>query len=135
MPLVNVGTVTTFVVNGPPVDISDKFAADAPARILTRFADAAGGAPQLSSVSSTCTHMGCPILTGLPQWNTSPQPIYNPTTKVITCPCHGSQFNVQTGALVHGVVPQQSSLATFVVQIQGSDVYVDSDPTLAPAVV
>jgi Rieske Fe-S protein len=133
MPLVNVGKVTVFVVNGPPVDITGKFAANAPPRVLTRFADAAGGSPQLSSVSSTCTHMGCPILTGMPQWNTTPQPIYNPATKVITCPCHGSQFNVQTGALVHGVVPGQSSLATFAVQIQGTDVYVDSDPQAAPA--
>jgi Rieske Fe-S protein len=132
MPLVNVGKVTTFVVNGPPVDISAKFAASAPFRMLTRFADAAGGTPQLSSVSSTCTHMGCPILTGSPQWNTAPQPIYNPATKVVTCPCHGSQFNVQTGALIYGLKPNQSSLATFAVQIQGSDVYVDSDPQAAP---
>lgn len=115
MALVNVGKVTAFVASGPPVDISDKFTASAPKRMLTRFVDAPGGGPQLSSVSSICTHRGCPILTGNPQWNTTNQPIYDPTTRVITCPCHGSQFNVQTGALVHG--PAQFPIATFAVQI------------------
>lgn len=131
MTLVNVGKVTGFAANGPPVDISNKFASTATPRMLTRFADIGGGTPQLSSVSSICTHVGCPILTGSPQWNTTTQPIYNAATKVITCPCHGSQFNVQTGALVHG--PAQFPLATFAVQIQGSDVYVDSDPHAAAA--
>lgn len=133
MTMVNVGKVASFVVNGPPVDISDKFAATAPKRMLTRFPDSAGPAPQLSAVSSICTHVGCPILTGSVQWNTTNQPIYDPTTKVITCPCHGSQFNVQTGAVVRG--PAQFSLPTFNVQVQGSDVYVESDPSAAPAVV
>jgi Rieske Fe-S protein len=131
MTLVLVGPVSTFVVNGPPVDISNKFAPTAPKRMLTRFADSAGGSPQLSAVSSICTHLGCPILTGSPQWNTAPAPIYNPATKVITCPCHGSQFNVQTGALVGG--PAQFPLQTFAVQIQATEIYVDSDPSPAPA--
>lgn len=129
MALLNVGKVATFVVNGPPVDISDKFTVNAPKRMLTRFADAAGGVPQLAAVSSICTHRGCPILTGSPEWGTTDQPMYNPTTRVITCPCHGSQFNVQTGALVGG--PAQFPLPIFVVQVQGLDVWVDSDPAAA----
>jgi Rieske Fe-S protein len=133
MTLVNVGKVASFVINGAPVDISDKFAATTAKRMLTRFPDNAGAAPQLSAVSSICTHRGCPILTGSPQWNTANQPIYDPNTKVITCPCHGSQFNVQTGALVGG--PAQFPLPTFNVQVQGTDVYVESDPSAAPAVV
>ena len=115
----------------PPVDISDKFGPNAPKRMVTRFADAPGGAPQLSAVSSICTHLGCPILTGSPEWATAGKPIYDPTTKVITCPCHGSQFNIQTGAVVGG--PAQFLLPTFVVQIQALDVYVDSDPAAAPS--
>jgi Rieske Fe-S protein len=129
MGLVNVGTVVSFLANGPPVDISDKFPTNVPKRMLTRFADAPGVAPQLAAVSSICTHQGCPILTGSPRWNTTDQPIYNPTTKVITCPCHGSRFNVQTGALVGG--PAQFPLPTFDVKVQGLDVYVDSDPAVA----
>ena len=131
MALVDVGKVSDFVVNGPPVDISAKFDANAAPRMLTRFADEAGGAPQLSAVSSICTHRGCPILTGSPEWATAPQPLYDPMTKVITCPCHGSKFNVQTGALVGP--PAQFPLATFGVQIQGSDVYVNSVSAAPPA--
>lgn len=131
MAFVNVGKVANFVVNGPPVDISDKFAPNAPKRMVTRFADAPGGTPQLSAVSSICIHLGCPILTGSPEWATAGKPIYHPTTKVITCPCHGSQFNVQTGAVVRG--PAQFPLPTFVVQIQAMDVYVDSDPAASPS--
>jgi len=130
MTLVLVGKVADFVVGGPPIDVTNKFPANTANRMLTRFADASGS-PQLSAVSSICTHRGCPILTGSPQWNTTNQPIYNAATKVITCPCHGSQFNVQTGALVKG--PAQFPLATFAVQVQGSDVYVASDPTAARA--
>jgi Rieske Fe-S protein len=130
MTLVLVGKVADFVVGGPPVDVTNKFPVNTANRMLTRFADASGS-PQLSAVSSICTHRGCPILTGSPQWNTTAQPIYNAATKVITCPCHGSQFNVQTGALVGG--PAQFPLATFAVQVQGTDVYVASDPTAARA--
>jgi Rieske Fe-S protein len=132
MALVLVGPINSFVAAGPPVDISSKFPGAAN-RMLTRFADASNGSPQLSAVSSICTHRGCPILTGSPQWSTTPQPIYDPATKVITCPCHGSMFNVQTGAVVHP--PAQFPLATFAVQIQGTDVYVDSDPAPQNAVV
>jgi Rieske Fe-S protein len=132
MALVLAGPINSFVAAGPPVDISSKFPGAAN-RMLTRFADASNGSPQLSAVSSICTHRGCPILTGSPQWNTTPQPIYDPATKVITCPCHGSMFNVQTGAVVHP--PAQFPLTTFAVQIQGTDVYVDSDPAPQNAVV
>lgn|SRR5208337_2778468 len=129
MALVLVGPVNSFVVGGPPVDISGKFPGAAN-RMLTRFADASGS-PQLSAVSSICTHRQCPILTGSAQWNTTPHPIYDSATRVITCPCHLSQFNVQTGAVVHG--PAQFALPTFAVQIKGADVYVDSDSEAANA--
>jgi nitrite reductase/ring-hydroxylating ferredoxin subunit len=124
MALVLVGPVSSFAVAGPPVDISDKFPSAAK-RMLTRFADA-NGSPQLSAVSSICTHRQCPILTGSAEWNTTPQPIYDPATKVITCPCDLSMFNVQTGAVVHE--PAKFPLTRFPVQIRGTDVYVDSDP-------
>ena len=42
MALVNVGKVASFVVNGPPVDISGMFPTTAQKRILTRFADLPG---------------------------------------------------------------------------------------------
>lgn len=147
MTLVLVGQIGSFAINGPPVDITDivrratapgmegPVAPNAPERMLTRFPDAANGTPQLNSVSSRCTHQWCPILTGDPRWNTSDNPIYDAATKTITCPCHGSQFNVATGALVRGVVPKQKNLAQFAVEIRGSSVYADTDPLLSPVTV
>ena len=42
----------------------------------------------LYAVDNTCTHMGCSLGNGK----------LNGTT--VTCPCHGSQFDVTTGAVV-----------------------------------
>ncbi len=126
MTLVLVGDVTSFVIGDPPVDVSGKFATAAAKRMLTRFADAGDGSPQFSAVASICTHRGCPILKGDPNWGTTNKPIYDSASRVITCPCHMSQFNVATGAVVKG--PAQFPLATFAVQVQATGVYVDSDP-------
>jgi nitrite reductase/ring-hydroxylating ferredoxin subunit len=38
----------------------------------------------------TCTHMGCSLAEGQLDGTT------------VTCPCHGSEFNVTTGEVVHG---------------------------------
>jgi len=124
MALVLVGPVNSYVAGGPPVDISDKFAGGTPKPMLTRFADATDGSPQFSAVTWVCTHRGCDLLTGSAQWNTTPSPIYDSTTKVITCPCHGSMFNVQTGAVVGP--PAHFPLTVYAVKIQGTDVYVDN---------
>jgi Rieske Fe-S protein len=133
MALVLIGPVASFTTNGPPVDISGSFTSGTPKPMLTRFADGADGSPQFSAVSSICTHQGCPILTGSGDWNTTDQPIYDPATKIITCPCHGSQFNVATGAVV--AAPARKPLAKFAVQITGSNVYVDGDPMPPASVV
>ena len=51
--------------------------------VLTRTAT--GG---VQGVSATCTHQGCTV--GSPQGG------------VVTCPCHGSQFEASTGRVIRG---------------------------------
>jgi hypothetical protein len=82
MALVLVGRLDTFVVNGPPVDIADtvrRANPTAPARMLSRFPDSPTGSPQLSSVSTVCTHRGCNLVDGN----------YDAPSMVITCWCPG----------------------------------------------
>ena len=119
MASVLVGKLNTFVVNGPPVDITDivrRANPTAPARMLSRFSDSPTGSPQLSSVSTVCTHRGCNLADGN----------YDPQSMVITCWCHGSEFNVASGAVVKD--PAKIALARFAVQVDGTDVLVDTDP-------
>ncbi len=122
---VSAGKVSSYVVNGVPKDITAIIRTVAPSavpRMLTRFDDAAEGSPVFSSCASTCTHRGCPILTGDDTWGTADQPIYNPANHVVTCPCHSSQFNVGTGAVIMG--PAKLPLITFATEIRNDEVFV-----------
>ena len=42
------------------------------------------------AMNNICTHNGCKIATGILRG------------EIAQCPCHGSQFNVRTGEVVHG---------------------------------
>ena len=55
---------------------------------------------------ATCTHQGCTVRT------TEDGPL--------SCPCHGSEFDPATGAVVHG--PAREPLAAFAVSVSGADV-------------
>jgi Rieske Fe-S protein len=55
---------------------------------------------------ATCTHQGCTVRA------TEGGPL--------TCPCHGSEFDPGTGAVVHG--PAQRPLAAYAVSVSGTDV-------------
>ena len=57
--------------------------------------------------SAICTHQGCPV--GSVEGG------------VIVCPCHGSKFNLTTGAPVAG--PATSPLPTVAVVVRGDSVY------------
>lgn len=62
------------------------------------------------AVSSLCTHVGGPLDKG-------------PLEKtVVTCPWHGSKFDVTTGALVNG--PAEKVLDKFEVKLEGTDILV-----------
>src|SRR6266404_9584029 len=70
----------------------------------------AGGA--LYAFDDTCTHRGCSLAKGKLDGTT------------VTCPCHGSQFDVTTGAVVRG--PAQRPVRSRSVQIAGDDLLVES---------
>lgn len=56
--------------------------------------------------SAVCTHQGCIVAT-----------IANGT---IDCPCHGSQFSIKDGSVVHGPAP--SPLPTVAITVQGTSI-------------
>jgi Rieske Fe-S protein len=70
--------------------------------VLTR--DAQG---DVRGYSATCTHQGCKVSS-----------VKNGT---IQCPCHGSQFNASTGAVVQG--PAKRSLTPVPVVVREGNVY------------
>jgi nitrite reductase/ring-hydroxylating ferredoxin subunit len=69
----------------------------------------AGG--HLYAFDDTCTHMGCSLANG------------NLKGTVVTCACHGSQFDVKTGAVVRG--PAQRPVRSRTVQVVGEDLLAD----------
>jgi Rieske Fe-S protein len=64
-------------------------------------------ASDVRAFSSVCTHQGCRVTT-----------IANGT---IDCPCHGSKFNLTTGAVVAGPAP--SPLPPINVEVRNGEVY------------
>ena len=57
--------------------------------------------------STVCTHMGCTV---------------GAAGKQLDCPCHGSVFDAQTGAVVNG--PAQSPLQSYQVAQVGNEIYI-----------
>lgn len=64
----------------------------------------------LYAVDNTCTHMGCSLANGK----------LNGTT--VTCPCHGSQFDVTSGAVIRG--PASRPVRSRPVKVEGDDLLV-----------
>jgi cytochrome b6-f complex iron-sulfur subunit len=60
------------------------------------------------ALSAVCTHLGCIVF-----WNEQKQ--------VIACPCHAGFFTTN-GAVISG--PPPAPLATYPVQVQGDQIYV-----------
>ena len=58
---------------------------------------------QLFAFSDTCTHRGCALSEG------------ELSGAVITCPCHGGQFDVTNGKVVGG--PPREPIATYPVEV------------------
>ncbi|WP_454746410.1 QcrA and Rieske domain-containing protein [Ciceribacter selenitireducens] len=122
---VKVGRVSDFNPNGAPVDITAAVHAAAPSaepRMLTRLGDGGDGSAVFVSVSSTCTHQGCPILTGDGIWGATDAPIYDAATRAVTCPCHNSKFDVSTGVVIRG--PANKPLLTFATEVSDDEVFV-----------
>ena len=70
----------------------------------------AGG--HLYAIDDTCTHMGCSLANGDLDGTT------------VTCACHGSQFDVTSGAVLRG--PAQRPVRSVPLQIDGSDLLADA---------
>ena len=71
---------------------------------------AAGG--RHYAFDDACTHMGCSLGEGT---------LENTT---VTCPCHGSQFDVTSGVVIRG--PAQRPVRSRSAQIEGDDLLVES---------
>lgn len=65
----------------------------------------AGADGQLYAFDDTCTHQGCSLATGDLEGTT------------VTCACHGSQFDVTSGAVLRG--PAQLPVRSRLVQVEG----------------
>ena len=72
----------------------------------------ASASGHLYAFDDTCTHRGCSLAKGKLDGTT------------LTCPCHGSQFDVTSGAVLRG--PAQEPVRSRQVQIEGEDLLVES---------
>ena len=71
---------------------------------------AAGGS--LYAFDDACTHMGCSLAEGKLEGTT------------VTCPCHGSQFDVTSGAVIRG--PAQRPVRSRSVEVEGDELQIES---------
>ncbi len=62
------------------------------------------------AIANECTHVGGPLGKGRLEGTT------------VTCPLHGSQFDVTSGQVEHG--PARRPVATYTVRVEGDDVFV-----------
>jgi 3-phenylpropionate/trans-cinnamate dioxygenase ferredoxin component len=69
-------------------------------------------AGQLYAFDDTCTHTGCSLARGR----------LNATT--VTCACHGSQFDVTSGAVLRG--PAARPVRSRSVQVEGTDLLAEA---------
>jgi nitrite reductase/ring-hydroxylating ferredoxin subunit len=84
-----------------------------------RVVDVAGTKVNLASADGRvyafddeCTHEGCSLGTGKLDGTT------------VTCPCHGSQFDVTSGAVLRG--PAERPVRSRAVHVQGEDLLVEA---------
>lgn len=77
----------------------------------TRVSVAAAGG-HLYAFDDACTHMGCSLGEGK---------LENTT---VTCPCHGSQFDVTSGAVIRG--PAHQPVRSRSVELEGGELQIES---------
>ncbi len=70
-----------------------------------------GVASAVYAIDDTCPHRGCPLSDG------------DLDGATLTCTCHGSQFDVRTGALVRG--PATTGVRSYPVAIEEGEVRVE----------
>lgn len=67
---------------------------------------------ELHAFDDTCTHKACSLAKGK----------LNGT--IVTCPCHGSQFDVTTGEVLRGPAPR--AVRSRLAKVEGENVLVES---------
>ena len=72
----------------------------------------AHAAAGLYAFDDTCTHMGCSLANGELDGTT------------VTCACHGSQFDVTSGAVLRG--PAQRPVRSHKVEVQGGSIMAET---------
>ena len=68
-------------------------------------------ADSLYAFGDTCTHAGCSLAEGKLEGS------------IVTCPCHGSQFDVKTGEVVHG--PAQRPVSSYAVRVENGALQIE----------
>lgn len=63
------------------------------------------------AIDDTCTHAGCPLSRGTLQG------------EAVRCPCHGSVFDLRSGAVLHP--PAASPVRSYRVVVQGQDIQIE----------
>jgi nitrite reductase/ring-hydroxylating ferredoxin subunit len=66
----------------------------------------------LYAFGNTCTHQGCSLAQGELDGTT------------VTCPCHGSRFDVTSGAVVRG--PAREPVASYAVRVEGKEIQIQT---------
>ena len=77
----------------------------------TKVAVASADGRELHAFDDTCTHAGCSLAEGELDGTT------------VTCPCHDSQFDVTSGAVIRG--PARMPVRSRLVEVQGEDLAVE----------
>jgi nitrite reductase/ring-hydroxylating ferredoxin subunit len=72
----------------------------------------AGADGHVYAFDDTCTHAGCSLARGKLDGTT------------VTCPCHGSQFDVTSGDVLRG--PAERPVRSRAVHVEGEDVLVEA---------
>lgn len=72
----------------------------------------AGADGRLYAFDDTCTHMGCSLASG------------ELAGTVVTCACHGSQFDVTSGVVLRG--PAQRPVRSRALQVDGDALLAES---------
>jgi 3-phenylpropionate/trans-cinnamate dioxygenase ferredoxin component len=72
----------------------------------------ANASGHLYAIDDTCTHMGCSLASGALKGTT------------VTCPCHGSQFDVTSGAVLRG--PAQRPVRSLPLQVNGDELLAEA---------
>lgn len=72
----------------------------------------ANASGRLYAFDDTCTHMGCSLARGALEGTT------------VTCACHGSQFDVTSGAVLRG--PAQRPVQSLPLQVEGEQLLAEA---------